>query len=74
MTNITENYRILGLRQLTKKVISNCHGCKRFQSRPFATSTPGYLPKMHTEQNLLVKVIGADYTYQFIAKQTQKDK
>ena len=32
MTNIRENYWIPGLRQLTTKVISKCHGCKRFQS------------------------------------------
>ena len=30
MTNIRENYWIPRLRQLTKKVISKCHGCKNF--------------------------------------------
>ena len=61
MTNSRENYWIPGLRQLTKKEISICHGCKRFQSKPFATSLPGYLPKTCTEQNLPFKIVGADY-------------
>ena len=60
--NIRENYWIPGLRQLTKKVIRKCHGCKRFQSKPFTTPIPGYLPKARTDQNMLFKVIGADYT------------
>ena len=30
MTNIRENYWIPRLRQLTKKIISKCHGCKNF--------------------------------------------
>ena len=62
ITNIRENYWIPGLRQLTKKVISKCHGCKRFQSKPFTTSIPGHLPKARTDQNMLFKVIGAEYT------------
>ena len=61
MTNIRENYWIPRLRQLTKKVISKCHGCKNFQTIPFTTPIPGYLPKTRTKQNLSFKVIGADY-------------
>ena len=61
MANIGKNYWIPGLRQLTKKVISKCRACKRFQSKPFTTPIPGYLLKTSTEQNLPFKVIGADY-------------
>ena len=67
VTNIREkeNYWIPGLRQLRrqlrKKVISRCHGCKRFQSKPFTPPIPGYLPKTHNEQKLPLKFIGADY-------------
>ena len=61
MANIGENYWIPGLRQLTKKAISKCHGCKRFHSKPLTTPIAGYSPKTRTEQNLLFKVIGADY-------------
>ena len=70
MTDIRENYWIPGLRQLTKKVISKCHGCKRFQSKPFTKPIPGYLPKTRTEQNLPFKVIGADYTGPIYCKTT----
>ena len=61
--NITmpKNYWIPGLRQVTKKVISKCQGCKRFQSKPFTKPIPGYLPKTRTEQNLPFKVVRADY-------------
>ena len=72
MTNIKENYWIPGLRQLTKKVISKCHGCKRFHSKSFTTPIPGYLPKTRTEQNLPFKVIGADYAGPIYCKRKSK--
>ena len=37
MTAVRENYWITKLQQLTKKVIKNCLGSKRFQVKPFAT-------------------------------------
>ena len=70
MTNIRKNYWIPGLRQLTKKVINMSHGCKRFQSKPYTTPIPGYLPKTRTEKNLSFKVIGADYA----GPRSQKEK
>ena len=70
MTDIRENYWIPGLRQLTKKVISKCHGCKKLPSKPFITPIPGYLTKTCTEKNLPFKVIGADYTGPIYCKTT----
>ena len=44
MTAVRENYWIAKLQQLTKRVIRNCFGCKRFQVKPFATPPQGQLP------------------------------
>ena len=74
ITNISKNYWIPGLRQLTKKVISKYHGCKRFQSKPFTTPIPEYLPKNHSEQNLPFKVIGADYAGPIYCKTKSKSE
>ena len=41
MAAVRENYWITKLRQLTKRVIRNCFGCKRFQVKPFATPPQG---------------------------------
>ena len=72
MAIIRENYWIEGLRQLMAKVISKCHGCKRFQSKPSTTPSPGYLPETRTEKNLPFKVIGADYASQIYCETKSK--
>ena len=76
MTNIWKitGYWIPALRQLTKNVISKCHGCKRFKSRLFTTPVPEYLPKTCTEQNLPFEVIGIDYAGQVYCKNKSKKK
>ena len=45
MTNIRENYWMPGLRQLTKKVISKCHGYKRFPSETIHNTNSWLLTK-----------------------------
>ena len=72
MAIIRENYWIEGLRQLMAKVISKCHECKRFQSKPSTTPSPGYLPETRTEKNLPFKVIGADYASQIYCETKSK--
>ena len=50
MAKIREMYWIPRLRRLTKKVISDCWGCKKFRAAPAQTPPPGLLPKVRTEQ------------------------
>ena len=61
MTAVRENYWITKLQQLTKKVIKNCFGCKRFQVKPFATPPQGQLAIDRTTGSRPFQVIGADF-------------
>ena len=45
MAKVRERYLVSSLRRLTKKVVKNCHGCKRFNAQAFAVPPPGQLPK-----------------------------
>ena len=71
MTTNRENW-ISGLRQLTKKLTTRCHGRKRLQNKPFAILTPGYLPKSRTKQTLSFEVVGADYAGPIYCKTKSK--
>ena len=61
MAKIREVYWIPRLRRLTKRVIKNCHGCKRFHARACASPPPGKLPRDGTEPTTPFQVIGVDY-------------
>ena len=61
MTHNRTDYRIPTLRQLTKKIINKCHGCKGFTRKLYPSLIQGQLPKDQTEQNLPFKVIRVDY-------------
>ena len=54
---VRENYWIAKLQQLTKKVIRNCIGCKRFQIKPFPTPPQGQLPIDRTTGSMSFQVI-----------------
>ena len=49
------------LRKLTKSVIRNCYGCKRFRATHYPNPKPGNLPKDRTKQALPFETIATDY-------------
>ena len=49
------------LRRLTKRVVKNCHGCRRFQAQAFSSPPLGNLPKDRTERQTPFQVVGVDY-------------
>ncbi|XP_068704709.1 uncharacterized protein [Montipora foliosa] len=61
MAKVREQYWIPRLRRLTKKVVKNCHGCKRFNAQAFAVPPPGQLPKDRAEGHSTFEVIGDDF-------------
>ena len=61
MAKVREQYWVPRLRRLTKKVVKNCHGCKRFNVQAFAAPPPGQLPKDRTEGQSAFEVIGVDF-------------
>ena len=46
---------------LVKRVIKDCHGCKRFHAIAYATPPPANLPTTRTEGSTAYQVIGIDY-------------
>ena len=61
MAETREKYWILRLRRLTKRVISECHGCKRFHVTAIANPPTGNLPKERIEASVPFKSIGVDF-------------
>ena len=61
MDAVRENYWITKLQQLTKRVIRNWFGCKRFQVKPFATPPRGQLPINRTMGSRPFQVTGRDF-------------
>ena len=61
MAAVRENYWIPKLQQLTKRVIRNCFGCKRFQVKPFVIPPQGQLPIDRTTGSRPFQVIGTDF-------------
>ena len=48
MTEIPRRFWIPKLRQLTKRVIRTCHGCRRFYATAYVAPIPGQLPPDRT--------------------------
>ena len=61
MTLARRDHWIPRLRQLTKKVINNCFGCKKFRATAFHSPPPANLPTDRTIGSTPFQVIGADY-------------
>ena len=61
MAKVRERYWVPRLRRLTKRVIRNCNGCKRFQAIAYARPPQGNLPRDRTEGSSPFQVIGVDY-------------
>ena len=71
MTHIRSDYWIATLRQLTKNIINKCHGCKRFNTKPYPSPILGQLLNNRAEQNLPFKVIAVDYAGPINCKKDQ---
>ncbi len=60
MVKVRERHWIPRLR-IVKRVIKDCHGCKRFHAIVYATPPPANLPTTRTEGSTAYQVIGIDY-------------
>ena len=70
MTHVRENYWIPRLRQLAKRMRSNCYGCKRYQVRALLKVKPAPLPQDRTTGWRPFQVIGLDYAGPFSYKKS----
>ena len=61
MAKLQEQYWVPRLRRLTKRVVKNCHGCRRFQAQVFSSPPQENLPKDRTEQQTPFQVVVVDY-------------
>ena len=61
MTAVRSLFWIPVLRKLTKSVIRNCYGCKRFRATHYPNPKPGNLPRDRTKQALPFETIATDY-------------
>ena len=61
MARVREKYWVPRLRQMARKVIKSCWGCKRFQARALAVPPPGPFPKERTEGSAPFEIVGVDF-------------
>ena len=61
MAKVREEFWIPRLRRLAKKVIRECHGCKRFQAVALAAPRTGLLPLEITEGSTPFEIVGVDF-------------
>eukprot|EP00794_Sanderia_malayensis_P007573 gene7573-biopygen6100 len=61
MASVREKYWIPRLRQLSKRVVKSCRGCKRFHAVAFSNPPEGNLPKTRTEGFRPFQAVGIDY-------------
>ncbi|XP_059060728.1 uncharacterized protein LOC131853727 [Achroia grisella] len=59
MCNLRETFWIIGLRKITRKVVSNCIRCKRFKAKSCYVPT-GSLPTDRMEANMAFETTGVD--------------
>ncbi len=76
MAHVRECYWVPRLRQLTRKVVKRCFGCRRFQARAVAQPPPGLLPLDRTEGSRPFQVIGVDFAgpIKYVMKRKQEAK
>lgn len=72
MARIRERFWVPRLRRLTKKVIKQCYGYRRFQVRAAARPPPGNLPRDRTEGNRAFQVVGVNFAGPIKYRVTQK--
>ena len=66
MARTRDQYWIPTLRQLVKRIIKRCYGCKRFNISHYPKTSQGLIPTDRTKQDLPFSVIGTDYVGPFI--------
>ena len=72
MALIRRDYWIPRLRQLTKKSINVCFGCKKFQAKAFRSPPPGNLPIDRTMGSIPFQVLGVDYAGPILYRLSKK--
>ena len=61
MVHVREHYWVPRLRQLTRKVVKRCFGCRRFQAKAIVQPPPGLLPLDRTDGTRPFQTIGVDF-------------
>ena len=74
MAKVRDKFWIPKLRQITKRVLRSCHGCKRFYAIPYPDPESGLLLNDGTKENLPFKVIGTDYAGPIYCKVKTKQR
>ena len=74
MAKVRDKLWIPKLRQITKRVLRSCHGCKRLYAIPYLDPEPGLLRKDRIKENLPFKMIGTDYTSPIYCKVMTKKR
>ena len=72
MAYIRKTYWIPKLRYLTRKVVRQCYGCKRFHATTLNSPPPGNLPIDRTEGSTPFQATGVDYAGPILYKATSK--
>ena len=72
MAKVRNRYWVPKLRQMTKRVLRACHGCKRFHARPLPQPRVGLLPRDRTEGAIPFQTIGLDYAGPFFYSRKAK--
>ena len=72
LTRVRESYWIPRLRQLTKRIRSECYGCKRLRAMPLSKPKPADLPTDRTDGDHPFQVIGLDFAGPIIYKKSAK--
>ena len=76
MALVREQYWVPRLRQLTRKVIKSCYGCRRFQAKAVLQPTPGMLPPDRTDGSRPFGTIGVDFAgpIKYVKKRKEEGK
>ena len=61
MARTRDQYWIPTLRQLVKRIIKRCYGCKRFNISHYPKPSQGLIPTDKTKQDLTFSVIRTNY-------------
>ena len=61
MADVRERHWVPRLRQIVKKAIKSCWGCKRLQALALSSPPPGLLPRERTEGSTAFEVVGVDF-------------
>ena len=72
MAKVRSKYWVPTLRQLVKRVLRQCYGCKKFHVKSYPVRQKGLLPADRTNLDLPFKITGTDYAGSFLCKSKGK--